>query len=155
MFLLITTGLQMFHYQIKFIVLKLDFVLIQERQMTKAPAIPAAVYRHSQAKQRLLEVGNKRFPELPLEPVSVFTHYSQMQKGLGIMCKYSTRWLLQHPIVAGHPHAPLLAVRSLQVTGIWPDIPTSRGSTHRSKPRSPVFNLAPTSTLPINLTEGE
>lgn len=94
--------------------------------MTKAPAIPAAVYGRTQAKKRLLEVKNKPFRELPLEPVSVFTHYSQTFVRLGIMCKYSSRWLLQRPIIAGHPYAPLLPVRSLQVTGNQPDISTSR-----------------------------
>lgn len=98
----------------------------ERRQMTKAPAITGGGVQARSGQRKKLEVKNKPFRELSLEPISVFTHYSQTYKRLGIMCKYSSRWLLQRPLVAGHPHAPLLPVTSLQVAGNQPEIPTSR-----------------------------
>lgn len=81
----------------------------------------------------------------PLPPrhlLTVFTHYSQKDEPLRIMCKYCARWFLSDPSTAGHWHAPLSMTKRpwitpnrtetqthpnqyacIQVTGLWDDEP--------------------------------
>lgn len=104
--LLINPGEEIFHYWTESIVLKVDFVPIPEQMIDdrwrKLP--PSQTQCKETVRPKKYAVENKPF----CEPISVFTHYSQTFVRLGIMCEYSSRWLLRRPVMAGRLRTPLL-----------------------------------------------